>query len=178
VCPWRPGSLAPSSYAPPTSASTARQSLFIRDTARRTIRFIANEPDSRDWAEYNDKLRQVSRDNDLTDPNDVIFIEVTVTNPSEFASHLDVTGEVQHGRYRVLTLNSSTVPNALAALLLAVRDRTDRLPHIYFEWTEGHPAAHLIRFLIFGVGEVAPVTREVIRRAEPDRDRRPHVHVG
>jgi len=152
--------------------------LFIRDTARRTIRFIANEPDSRDRAEYSDKLRQVIRDNDLADPNDVIFIEITVTDPSEFASHLDVCGEVQHSRYRVLTLSSSTVPNALAALLLAVRDRTDRLPHIYFEWTEGNPAANLIRFLIFGVGEAAPVTREVIRRAEPDRDRRPHVHVG
>ena len=152
--------------------------LFIRDCARRTIRFIANEPDSRDRAEYSDKLRQVVRDNDLTDPNDVIFIEITITDPSEFASDLDVTGEVQHGRYRVLTLSSSTVPNALAALLLTVRDRTDRLPHIYFEWTEGNPAANLIHFLIFGVGEVAPVTREVVRRAEPDRDRRPHIHVG
>ena len=152
--------------------------IFIRDTARRTIRFIANEPDTRDRAEYSDKLRQVSRDNDITDPNDVIFIEVTVKDPSEFASHLDVSGEVQHGRYRVLSLSSSAVPNALAALLLDVRDRTGRLPHIYFEWTEGNPAANLIRFMIFGVGEVAPVTREVIRRAEPDRDRRPHVHVG
>ena len=152
--------------------------IFLRDTARRTIRFIANEPDSRDRAEYSDKLRQVSRDNDLADPNDVIFIEITVTDPSEFASNLDVTGEARHGRYRVLTLSSSTVPNALAALLLAVRDRTDRMPHIYFEWTEGNPAANLIRFLFFGVGEVAPVTREVIRRAEPDRERRPHVHVG
>jgi hypothetical protein len=152
--------------------------IFIRDCARRTIRFISNEPDNRDRAEYSDKLRQVVRDNDLTDPNDVIFIEVTVTDPSEFASQVDVTGEARHGRYRVLTLSSSTVPNALAALLLAVRDRTDRLPHIYFEWTEGNPAANLIRFLFFGVGEVAPVTREVIRRAEHDRDRRPHVHVG
>ena len=96
------------------------------------------------------------RDNDLTDPNDVIFVEVTLTDPSEFASRLDVTGEVQHGRYRVLTLSSSTVPNALAALLLNVRDRTQRVPHIYFEWTEGNPAANLLRFLIFGVGEVAP----------------------
>jgi hypothetical protein len=152
--------------------------IFIRDTARRTIRFIANEPDLLDRAEYSDKLRQVIRDNDLTDPNDVIFVEVTVTDPSEFASRLDVTGEVRHGRYRVLTFSSSSVPNALAALLLNVRDRTQRVPHIYFEWTEGNPAANLIRFLAFGVGEVAPVTREVIRRAEPDRDRRPHVHVG
>jgi hypothetical protein len=152
--------------------------IFIRDTARRTIRFIANEPDSRDRVEYSDKLRQVIRDNDLTDPNDVIFVEVTLTDPSEFASRLDVTGEARHDRYRVLTFSSSTVPNALAALLMTVRDQTGRLPHIYFEWTEGNPAANLLRFLTFGVGEVAPVTREIIRRAEPDRDRRPHVHVG
>ena len=152
--------------------------LFIRDTARRTIRFIAKEPDRRQRSDYSDKLRQVSRDNDLTDPNDVIFVEVTVTDPSEFAGKLDVQGEVQHDRYRVITFSSSSVPNALAALLLAVRDNTHRLPHIYFEWTEGNPAANLLRFLFFGVGEVAPVTREVIRRAEPDRDRRPHVHAG
>jgi hypothetical protein len=152
--------------------------IFIRDTARRTIRFVANEPGSRDRAEYSDKLRQVIRDNDLTDPNDVIFVEVTLTDPSEFASRLDVTGEARHDRYRVLTFSSSSVPNALAGLLMTVRDQTGRQPHMYFEWTEGNPAANLLRFLFFGVGEVAPVTREIIRRAERDRDRRPHVHVG
>ena len=87
-------------------------------------------------------------------------------------------GEVLHGRYRVLTLEAPSVPNALAALTLHVRDRSGVMPHIYFEWTEGNPAAHLLRFLLFGQGEVAPVTREVLRRAEPDRTRRPHVHVG
>ena len=51
-------------------------------------------------------------------------------------------------------------------------------PHIYFEWTEGNPVTNLLRFLLFGVGEVAPVTREVLRRVEPRRDRRPHVHVS
>jgi len=89
-----------------------------------------------------------------------------------------VHGEVKHRQYRVLTVESATVPNALAALLLHIRDQTGHRPHIYFEWTEGHPAANFLRFLFGGVGEVAPVTREVVRRAEPDRARRPHVHAG
>ena len=74
-----------------------------------------------------------------------------------------------HDRYRVLTLESSSIPNALAALLLHVRDATGLRPHIYFEWTEGNPFANFLRFFLFGQGEVAPVTREVLREAEPDR---------
>ncbi|MER6142351.1 amino acid transporter [Streptomyces sparsogenes] len=151
---------------------------FVRDMAHRTIRFIANEPDRRDLAEYRDKLHQIRADNDLPLEEDLIFVEVTVSDPSEFETELRVCGEVLHGRYRVLTLVSSSVPNALAAMLLHVRDLTGQRPHIYFEWTEGNPIAHFLRFFLFGAGEVAPVTREVLREAEPDRARRPHVHVG
>ena len=96
---------------------------------------------------------------------------------TEFEAGLTVRGEVMHGRYRVLALESSSIPNALAALLLHVRDATGRTPHIYFEWTEGGPFANFLRFFLFGQGEVAPVTREVLREAEPDRKRRPRVHV-
>ncbi|MFE1765562.1 amino acid transporter [Streptomyces angustmyceticus] len=151
---------------------------FIRDAAHRTIRFIANEPDQRDVAEYRDKLQQIRADNDLPPDDDLIFVEVTVGDPSEFESELRVRGEVLHGRFRVLALDSSTISNALAALLLHVRDATGERPHIYFEWTEGNPFAQFLRFFLFGQGEVAPVTREVLREAEPDRDRRPRVHVG
>ncbi|QKZ23039.1 amino acid transporter [Streptomyces chartreusis] len=151
---------------------------FVRDIASRKIRFIANEPDSRDKAEYRDKIEQIRTDNDLSEQEDFVFVEVTVTDPSEFEAGLIVRGQVMHNRYRVLTLESSSIPNALAALLLNVRDTTGCIPHIYFEWTEGTPFANFLRFFLLGQGEVAPVTREVLREAEPDRDRRPRVHTG
>ncbi len=156
----------------------ATAEMFLRDCARRTIRLVANEPDARDLREYDDKLMQIRADHDLTDDTDVIFVEVTIGDPSDFESVLDVHGEVMHHHHRVLRVSSSSVPNALAALLLHVRDLTGATPHVYFEWTEGNPAANLLRFLLFGAGEVAPVTREVLRRAEPRRARRPHVHVS
>ena len=152
--------------------------VFVRDCARRTIRLVAKEADTRDGQEYADKIRQIRRDHDLPLDPDVIFVEVTVADPSDFAGRLEVHGEVMHGRYRVMTMEASSVPNALAALVLEIRDETGVIPHLYFEWTEGNPASQLLRFLLFGHGEVAPVTREVLRRAEPDPTRRPRVHVG
>lgn len=151
---------------------------FLADCGRRRIRLIANEPDRRDAHEYSDKIAQIIADNDLVDDRDLIFVEVTVTDASDFETELKLHGEILHHRYRVLTMESSSVSSAIAALLLHIRDETGRRPHIYFEWTEGNPAANFIRYLIFGQGEVAPVTREMIRQAEPVRNRRPHVHVG
>jgi len=151
---------------------------FVRDTAHRTIRFIANKPQACDLAEYHDKEQEIRADNDIPPEDDIIFVEVTVADPSEFESELWVCGKVMHDRYRVLTMESATVANALAAMLLAVRDETGQRPHIHFEWTEGNPLAQFLRFFLFGQGEVAPVTREVLREAEPDRNRRPHIHVG
>ncbi|MFF9127483.1 amino acid transporter [Streptomyces sp. NPDC014889] len=151
---------------------------FVRDIASRKIRFIAKEPERQDKAEYRDKIEQIRSDSDIPLTEDFVFVEVTVTDPSEFEAGLSVRGEVKHDRYRVLAMESASVPNALAALLLHVREMTDRTPHIYFEWTEGNPFANFLRFFLFGQGEVAPVTREVLREAEPDRAKRPRVHTG
>jgi hypothetical protein len=142
-----------------------------------TIRLIANEPDRRDRAEYHDKELEERYDHHIPSGDALIFVEITVRDPSDFEEELHVHGEYRHG-YRILRASSASVPNAIAALLLELRDRTGRVPHVYFEWTEGNPAINLVRYLLFGVGEVAPVAREVLREAEPDPSRRPAVHVG
>lgn len=67
---------------------------FVRDTASRRARFVANEPDQRDLAEYREKVEQIRADNDVPAQDDFVFVEVTVTDPSEFEAGLTVRGEV------------------------------------------------------------------------------------
>jgi hypothetical protein len=153
----------------------ARQ--LVDRAAAGEIRVIANEPNERDEAEYRDKEREEREANHIPPGDPVLFLEVTVVDPSEFESLLYVTGEVRFG-YEILRVESSVIANSIAAVLLHVRDQTGKRPHAYFGWTEGSPIVNLLRYLIFGDGEVAPVTREVLRKAEPDPARRPRIHVG
>ena len=103
--------------------------------------------------------------------------QTELEDASGFENVLEVKG-VEIGGYKVLRAKSSVVPNAIAALLLFLRNTTDKTPHCYFSWTEGNPIVYLFRFLLFGEGDTAPVTHEVLREAEPDPQKRPAVHVG
>lgn len=156
----------------------ASATRYLRDAARRGIRIVAHDPDLGGAEEYRAKVHQIMKDNEISNAGDLIFLEVALGDPSDFEAKLEVHGMIKHDLYRVLSVKAPSVPNAIAAILLNIRETTGVLPHIYFEWTEGNPAINFLRFLLFGAGEVAPVTREVLRRAEPDRDHRPHLHVG
>ena len=141
------------------------------------VRLIANHPDQRNSREYLLKEREEREASHIPFGDPVLFLEVTVRDASEFAGGIRVDGEEVHG-FRVLKVEAASVPNAIAAVLLAVRERTGRRPHAYFGWTEGNPLKYLARFVLFGEGDIAPVTHEILRKAEPDPGRRPLVHVG
>ncbi len=150
---------------------------FIADAARGTIRLIANHPDDRSPREYLLKEREERAVNGIPPGEPVLFLEVSVADASEFAPVLRVRGE-EIGGYRVLRAQGASVPNAIAAVLLYLRDTTGARPHIYFAWTEGNPLKFLAKYILFGEGDIAPVTHEVLRQAEPDPARRPAIHVG
>lgn len=151
---------------------------FIFEAARDgVIRIIANHPDERDSREYLIKEREEREANHIPPGDPVIFFEVKIADASEFATELEVKGE-EIGGFHVLTTEFPSIPNAIAAFLLYVRDITGCRPHAYFGWTEGNPLSYIGRFIFFGEGDIAPVTREILREAEKNRSKRPAIHVG
>ncbi|MBE9207868.1 amino acid transporter [Nostoc sp. LEGE 06077] len=153
----------------------ARQ--FIAEESQGAIRIIANRLNVGDEQEYLLKEKEVREDNHIPPTDPIIFLEIRISDASDFAEVIRVKG-VQVGDYRILRAESAAVPNAIAALLLYIRDQTGKIPHAYFGWVEGNPIQYLLRFILFGEGDIAVVTREVVRRAEKNPHRRPGIHVG
>jgi hypothetical protein len=155
----------------------AKAESFLREASGTAVRIIANRPDTGLPSEYEHKLREARDSHHLPPQERVLFIEIQPGDASDFSDILQVRG-AEVGGHRVLRCTSPAIPNAIAAVLLHARDATGKIPHAYFGWTEGNPIAYLLKFLAFGEGDTAPVTREVLRQAEPDPLRRPRIHVG
>jgi hypothetical protein len=150
---------------------------YIDEISTGNIRIIANELDAGDVDEYFHKEQEVREDNHIPAADAVLFLEIEISDASQFAEVLKVEGLEVEG-YRILRTYSPAVPNAIASTLLHLRDQTQKLPHVYFSWGEENPFKFLLRFIVFGEGDIPLLTREILRRAEKDPVNRPRIHVG
>jgi hypothetical protein len=150
---------------------------FVSEIEKGEIRIVTNRREVGDVAEYRFKEHEKRLDNHIPSNDPIVFYEINLGDASEFKGKLKIRGYDIEG-YRVLRTEAPAVPNAIAALLLYLRDKTGKIPHVYFGWSEGNPLMYLMRYILFGEGDTAPVTREILRQAEPDTEKRPNVHVG
>lgn len=140
------------------------------------ICLLAHRPGGTDYSHKERETRLVHK---LTEEEATfIFLQVDLKNPSEFDDDcLEITGHEING-YRVFKAESQAIPNAIAALLLHLRNRTKTIPCAYFGWTEGHPLSYVFKYIFLGEGETAPVTREILRELEKNPEKRPKIIVG
>jgi hypothetical protein len=150
---------------------------ILDDLITGEIRIVTNRREVGDVAEYRFKEHEKRVDNHIPATDPVVFYEIETGDASEFKGKLRIRGYDIEG-YKVLRTQAPAVPNAIAALLMHLRDTTGKIPHVYFGWSEGNPMMYLIRYILFGEGDTAPVTREILRQAEEDPELRPNVHVG
>lgn len=153
-----------------------RAQEFIKELSEEhlgVVRLLAQKYGSKNY----DKLQQDARRKHSIqrEEGNFIFVEVEPINSDKDV--LLVTGhEIE--KFRVLRCQSPAVADAIAALLLHLRDDKNKAPHIYMSWSEVHPLAYALKYALFGEGETAPLVREQLRRHEPEPNKRPIVHVA
>lgn len=153
----------------------ARQ--FVENAAKTgSIRILAHRPGGTDYAEKEAESREIHSINE--EDGDFIFLEVSLGDASDFIEDcLEISGHEIDG-FHVLRCTSPAIPNAIAAFLLHLRDKTGVIPHAYFGWTEGNPIGYIFKYIFLGEGETAPVCREILRELDSVPARRPKIHVG
>lgn len=151
--------------------------LFLEQLKQQPIRLIAHRRGKGDMQEYQHKERDIRENNRLPSTIPILFLEVEVIDASVFIDGIKVIG-YEVGGYHILRVESASIPNAIAALLLHIRDLTGILPHVYFGWSEGNPIQYVLRFILFGEGDVPIMTYKVLHQAEPELESRPRIHVS
>lgn len=148
---------------------------FITEASKKAVRLLAHRPGGP--SDYATKAAECVKLHNI--PQDqIIFLEIRVSDASDFDDEILSVSGAMEGSYKVLRCESPAVPNAMAALLLYIRDKTHKQPHVYLGWTEGNPIMYILKYLFVGEGETAPLTREILREVEHDPAKRPRVHVG
>jgi hypothetical protein len=107
----------------------------------------------------------------------VVFVEVQLADPSDFAPTPELSVKQEEGRYVVQVANAASIAHTLAAVALHM-SKGGKPPTIHFGWTDDSPVSGTIGFLLFGEGNVPWMVRELIMKAEPDLAKRPKVMIA
>jgi hypothetical protein len=151
-------------------------SKFLWDTIRHlelTI-LVPHRPGRRSLAEKEQSIRREHRiPRDLM----IVFVEVDVADASDFLNEPEMDIYQEEGRYIIKVTGAASIANTLAAVALEMA-KVGQPPEIHFGWTDETPWSGTLGFLLFGEGNVPWMVRELIRRAEPEHDKRPLIIIA
>lgn len=108
----------------------------------------------------------------------IVFIEVDLSDTSEFVNDPVLLVREEGGRYVMKISDAASIAHTLAAVALEISKTAGRPPEIHFGWSDESPLSVSFDFLLFGEGNVPWMVRDLIRRSEPDEEKRPLVTIA
>ncbi|CAN5509912.1 APC family permease [soil metagenome] len=152
---------------------------IVREAAEhwKDIRIVPNHPEEQNILEYERETLEARRDHQIPEDQPLIFLEIEVKDASDFSGIVRVKGYNVGGHY-VLRAQAAAIPNAIAAIMIHIQRLTDKRPHAYFNWGERNPFYFLVNYFLSGEGDIAPVTREILRRVQKNPEERPLIHAA
>ena len=152
------------------------QSKLLWDTIRDldlTI-LVPHRPGRRTLAEKEQSIRREHRiPRDLM----IVFVEVELTDASEFVPEQVIHVREEQGRYILRITEAASISHTLAALALEMA-KVGRAPEIHFGWTDESVLSGTLGFLLFGEGNVPWMVRALIHKAEPNPAKRPLIIIA
>jgi hypothetical protein len=135
---------------------------------------IAHRPGEHTVDEKEKEMRRWHR---LGPETPLVFLEVHLGDTSDFSPVPLLCVTQEEGRFIIRITECASVAHTLAAAALEL-SRCGRPPEIHFGWSEESPLAANLHFVLFGGGNIPWLVAELMRRAEPNPERRPRVIVG
>jgi hypothetical protein len=152
------------------------QSRFLWDSLKH-LEFpvlVPHRPGGRDLEKKERVIRERHR---LPTDVPIVFVEAELGDPSEF-QHIPLMKIWEsEGRFVIGVTRCASVAHVIASIALEL-SRVGTPPEVHFGWSDENPMAASVSFLLLGEGNVPWMVRELIRKAEPDRSRRPKVFIG
>jgi hypothetical protein len=136
------------------------------------IHFVTHDPRRGTAADdYDNEVKEARQRHHIPEEQAILLLEVTTDDPSVFADKLVVKGD-SAGAYQILRCAGPAIPNAIAALAMAVRGQYGCTVHLNMRWTPiptlSEAVAQGIEFLLWGEGDTARIVELEIRRAASD----------
>jgi hypothetical protein len=107
----------------------------------------------------------------------LVFLEAELGDASDFFQAPLVEAIQEDGRFILRISRCASIAHVIAAAALEL-SKVGKPPELHFGWSEESPVAANLNFLLFGQGNVPWMVRELMRRAEPNVERRPSVVIG
>lgn len=135
---------------------------------------VPHRPGQMTFAEKEANIRKYHR---LPPEVPVVFVQVTLGDPSGFETLplLEVTQA--DGRFIICVERCSSIPHVIAAVALEM-SKDSNPPEIHFGWSEERPLTANLHFVLFGHGNVPWMVYYMLHKAEPDSTLRPRVIIG
>jgi hypothetical protein len=152
------------------------QSRFLWDSLKH-LEFpvlVPHRPGGRDLEKKEGDIRQRHR---IAVEVPIVFVEAELGDPSEFQHKPLMRIWESEGRFVIGVTRCASVAHVIASIALEL-SRFGSPPEVHFGWSNENPMAASVSFLLLGEGNVPWMVRELIRKAEPDRTRRPKVFIG
>lgn len=147
-----------------------------QELCRRDFQIVApHRPGRISLGEKNQAIRREYR---ISPDTPVLYVQVTLGDPSEFYQQPLVLIDHEEGFEVLRVAKCVSVSHVLASILLAFCHPDGRPPEVIFGWSSERPLAVNLNFLLLGEGNVPWMVKELIGHAEPNPERQPRILVG